>query len=74
MKRNSWLLFLVLFSLMGSYPMAQTWTQLSTMGGPPAERVQHTAVYDATNNRMTIFGGYTTGTFFNDVWVLSNAN
>jgi Galactose oxidase, central domain len=51
-----------------------TWTQLSTAGVPPA-RVGHSAVYDVTNNRMIIFGGYDCcGNPLNDTWVLSNAN
>ncbi len=50
------------------------WTQLSPTGTAPAPRAYHSAVYDATNNLMTIFGGYNNGNWFNDVWVLSNAN
>jgi hypothetical protein len=51
-------------------------------GSPPA-RAEHSAVYDATNNRMIVFGGAnclpdwftcTSFTLFNDVWVLANAN
>lgn len=51
-------------------------------GNPPA-RTEHSAVYDATNNRIIVFGGAncqpnwftcTTYTLLNDVWVLSNAN
>ena len=52
---------------MGGTP---AWTQLSPTGTPPDARELHTAVYDAANNRMTIFGGETP----NDSWVLSNAN
>ena len=51
-----------------------TWTQLSPSGGPPAVRENHTAVYDAGSNRMMVFGGTANGSFFNDVWALSNAN
>src|SRR5712692_8758815 len=57
-----------------------TWSTLSTSGGPPPIRNQHTAIYDQTNNRMTIFAG----TNYiccpnhqidkNDLWVLTNAN
>ncbi len=54
------------------------WTQITTTGSTPTARLEHTAVYDATNNRMTIFGGvnFTLGEpyYFNDVWVLSTAN
>ncbi len=52
-----------------------TWNQLSTTGnvGPILE--DHTAVYDTTNNRMIIFGGYSSETqYSDDVWVLSTAN
>ncbi len=52
-----------------------TWTQLSTAGSPPPTRVPDGAVYDATNNRMIIFGGNDCcGNTLNDTWVLSNAN
>jgi len=52
-----------------------TWTQLSTTGGPPPARVPDGAVYDATNNRMIIFGGSDCcGSTLNDTWVLNNAN
>ena len=51
-----------------------TWTQLSPTGTPPAARDTATAVYDATNNLMIVFGGDGNGTIFGDVWVLSNAN
>jgi hypothetical protein len=50
------------------------WTQLSPTGSAPTTRYAYTAVYDAVNNRMTIFGGISGGTNLNDVWVLSNAN
>jgi hypothetical protein len=48
--------------------------------GSPAKREDHSAIYDMTNNRMTIFGGsgsepsQTSFPGFNDVWVLANAN
>jgi len=49
------------------------WVPLSTSGGPPTARYRHSAVYDAANNTMTIFGGAGAG-YLNDVWVLSHAN
>ena len=61
-------------------PAAASWTTLIANGAPgaPAARDSHTAVYDAASNRMIVFGGLSfspeTETFFNDVWVLSNAN
>jgi hypothetical protein len=50
-----------------------TWTKLSPTGETPANRAYHTAIYDNSNNSMTIFGGYN-GSYLNDVWVLNNAN
>lgn len=55
-----------------------TWTPLTTAGPTPPGRHMHTAVYDATNNRVIIFGGHVGPpfghVFENDVWVLQNAN
>lgn len=52
-----------------------TWTQLSPTGTAPAARVGHSATYDATNNRMTIYGGGNNkGKVLNDGWILSHAN
>jgi hypothetical protein len=53
-----------------------TWLPLSPVGGPPAPREGQRAVYDAQNNRMTVFGGGNNGIedVPNDVWVLTNAN
>jgi hypothetical protein len=57
------------------------WTTVISNGSPgsPPARTYHTAVYDAANSRMIVFGGCTfTGDFCtayqNDVWVLTNAN
>jgi hypothetical protein len=52
------------------------WTNLILNGaaGSPPARELHTATYDAANNRMTVFGGYSATAFYNDVWVLANAN
>ena len=53
-----------------------TWLPLAPVGGPPAPRAGHVAVYDTQNNQMVIFGGGNNGieSVPNDVWVLSNAN
>jgi hypothetical protein len=53
-----------------------TWTVLSPTGAPPTGRFDHSAVYDAANNRMIIFGGAegNASPCANDVWVLANAN
>ncbi len=52
-----------------------TWQQLHPTGGPPPSRTSFTAVYDASHNRLIIFGGEDTlGTRYNDTWVLTHAN
>jgi len=51
------------------------WTQLSPAGTLPGPRDGHSAVYDVATNRMIVFGGADAcGVYYNDVWVLSNAN
>jgi hypothetical protein len=53
------------------------WTTLIANGaaGSPSARNDHSAVYDAANNRMIVFGGDDDSlTPLSDVWVLSNAN
>ncbi len=51
------------------------WTQLNPTGSVPAARRGHQAVYDPASNRMIVFGGTNClGSFYNDVWVLTNAN
>ena len=59
---------------MGGTP---TWTQLAPTGPAPAARSGHSAIYDAANNRMTVYGGQTSNSvsnLLNDFWVLTNAN
>ncbi len=48
---------------------SNTWTKLSA-GGCPARR-SHTAVYDAAQNRMVVFGGLVSTGDTNDVWGFS---
>jgi hypothetical protein len=62
-------------------PAAAGWSTLIANGAPgaPPARDSQSAVYDSANSRMTVFGGFQlsnagTEAFFNDVWVLSNAN
>jgi hypothetical protein len=44
-------------------------------GTAPAARSRHVAAYDSATNTMMVFGGYDCqSTYFNDVWILSNAN
>jgi hypothetical protein len=50
------------------------WIQLSPAGGPPVVRDGHIAIYNPAANRMTVFGGRTSGFGLNDVWVLTYAN
>ena len=47
------------------------WIELSPAGGPPVVRESHTAIYNPAANRMTVFGGRTSGQSLNDVWVLT---
>lgn len=56
-------------SLTGAVP---TWTQLTPTGTPPTARWGHSAVYDAANDRMLVFGGSTTPAS-NQLWSLSLA-
>ena len=47
------------------------WSTIAAAGVPPAPRSGHTAVYDAAQNRMIVFGGTSGGNVFNDVRALS---
>jgi hypothetical protein len=48
-----------------------TWSLVPTVGVPPSARYAHTAIFDAANRRMVIFGGG--NSYLNDVWVLPSA-
>jgi hypothetical protein len=51
------------------------WTSSTATGTLPPIREGHTAVYNPTTNKMIIFGGTNcSGTYYNDVWILSNAD
>src|SRR5208283_1103811 len=55
------------------------WTQLNPTGSLPPARLFHQSVYDPVSNNMILFGGNNCfggdpADFFNDVWVLTNAN
>ncbi len=50
-----------------------SWTLLAPSGPAIPPRAGHTATYDASSNRMTVFGG-ANATDLNDTWVLLNAN
>jgi len=47
------------------------WVQLPSL--PAAARDSHTAIYDPTTTNLTIFGGKSGTTCFNDAWVLFGA-
>jgi hypothetical protein len=47
------------------------WHKVTVNGIPPSIRCQHTAVYDAENQRMIIFGGCNNSGNFNDAWALN---
>lgn len=52
-----------------------TWTQFFPSGGPGPRQVLNSVAYDPTSNEFILFAGASgSGTDFNDVWVLSNAN
>jgi len=53
-----------------SAPGAESWTQLSPSGTPPAARSEHGAIYDTSNGRMIVLGGFDAGREINDVWAL----
>jgi hypothetical protein len=50
------------------------WTELVPSGSGPVARSGQSAIYDATDNLMTIYAGYNGSGLLDDVWVLSNAN
>lgn len=69
----------ILFLSLTHQTQAQSWNELFPSPdftyGLPTTRLGHTAVYDTTNNRMILFGGFdNSGDYLNDVWVLRNAN
>lgn len=52
---------------------------MTPAGTPPTPRGEHSIVYDANSNSVIVFGGMDGGTqnpyfFFNETWVLTNAN
>lgn len=52
-----------------------TWSQLVASGTLPPIREGHTAVYDPSANTMVIFGGTDcSGHYYNDLWILTNAD
>ncbi len=50
------------------------WVSISTATAPAARALQASA-YDGSTNTIIIFGGFNcASTYYNDVWILSNAN
>ncbi|MBI3071700.1 MAG: hypothetical protein HYY84_06175 [Deltaproteobacteria bacterium] len=50
------------------------WTPLVTTNAPPSGRAYHTAVYDAANQRMIVFGGRSNASsYLDETWALSLA-
>jgi uncharacterized repeat protein (TIGR01451 family) len=52
-------------------PGHEEWHELFPSGTSPANRAYHSAIYDAGNERMVIFGGADGDSYFDDVWALS---
>jgi hypothetical protein len=61
--------------LTGANNLDGSWSRVSPTGTTPLPRYDHSAVYDSSNNRMVIFGGFTPqGLATDTVAVLSDAN
>lgn len=52
-------------------PGHEEWHEIFPSGTSPAKRSIHSAIYDAANERMVIFGGEDSDSYFNDVWALN---
>jgi hypothetical protein len=53
--------------------LPELWTELAPSSSPPG-RSRHSAVYDADNDRLIVFGGRRDATrYLNDTWVLAGA-
>jgi fructose-specific component phosphotransferase system IIB-like protein len=55
-------------------PGTPTWSQLSPTGTAPSARENASAIYDSTNNVLTLYAGDSGSVGLSDVWTLSNAN
>jgi len=53
-------------------PSTNTWSAMTTTG-TPAGRYSHTAIWDSTNSKMLIFGGWNGG-YLNDLWAYDLTN
>jgi hypothetical protein len=80
---RGWLVVLAALILLPVLSSAQAWIQLAPSGGPPQGRLNASAAYISSVNRLLIFGGYpvhmngqTVGDTrpTNDLWSLDGAN
>ena len=53
---------LALFAVGTFSSFAQSWVQINVTGTPPAGRFNDTAVYDASSERLIVFGGFNSAT------------
>lgn len=53
---------------------AANWTELKPTGTPPSARQAHVVAYDATSNRLIVFGGQGDTNLVRDTFILTNAN
>jgi len=52
-----------------------TWSTIATAGTAPSQRTLQASAYDPTSDTIMIFGGWNCSSgYFNDVWILTNAN
>jgi hypothetical protein len=52
-----------------------SWSAVTPSGTLPSARTLHASAYDSGSNTLIIFGGFDCNTgYFNDVWILKNAN
>jgi hypothetical protein len=49
----------------------EEWHRIFPSGISPAKRANHSAIYDAANERMVIFGGEDNDRYFNDIYALN---
>src|SRR5208282_849050 len=54
---------------------AMTWLAVTAQGTAPAVRTLQASAYAASTNTLIIFGGFNcASTYYNDVWILNDAN
>jgi hypothetical protein len=70
---DTWALDLTLTTTALTTPPTNHWALLGTTGSPPSARIGHSAIYDAANNRMIVFGGEdgSPSPLQNDVYILT---